>query len=45
MTKAVSSAVAVCCSKHLLELKFIYVGQLTVGAATIPMIGFVPMAF
>jgi hypothetical protein len=45
MTKAVASAVAVCCAKHLLELKFIYVGQLTVGAATIPMIGFVPMAF
>jgi hypothetical protein len=45
MTKAVASAVAVACSKHLLELKFIYVGQLTVGVATIPMIGFVPMAF
>jgi hypothetical protein len=44
-TKAVASAVAVCCAKHLLELKFIYVGQLTVGVATIPMIGFVPMAF
>jgi hypothetical protein len=45
VTKAVASAVAVSCAKHLLELKFIYVGQLTVGVATIPMIGFVPMAF
>ena len=44
-TKAVAAAVATACAKHLLELKFIYVGQLTVGVATIPMIGFVPTAF
>lgn len=45
ITKAVASAVAVACAKHVMELKFIYVGQLTVGTATIPMIGFVPTAF
>jgi hypothetical protein len=45
VTKAVATAVATCCAKHLMELKFIYVGQLTVGTATIPMIGFVPTAF
>jgi hypothetical protein len=44
-TKAVAAAVAAACAKHLLELKFIYVGQLTVGVATIPMIGFVPTTF
>lgn len=44
-TKAVASAVATCCAKHLAELKFIYVGKLTVGTATIPMIGFVPTSF
>ena len=44
-TKAVASAVATCCAKHLMELKFIYVGKLTVGSATVPMIGFVPTSF
>jgi hypothetical protein len=44
-TKAVAAAVAAACAKHILQLKFIYVGQLTVGPAVIPMIGFVPTAF
>jgi hypothetical protein len=44
-TKAVASAVATCCAKHLAELKFIYVGKLTVGISTVPMIGFVPTSF
>ena len=44
-TKAVAAAVAAACAKHILQLKFIYVGKLTVGLATIPMIGFVPTAF
>ena len=44
-TSAVSSAVAVSFAKHLVELKFIYTGQLYVGTASIPMIGFVPTTF
>lgn len=44
-TKAVATAVATACAKHILQLKFIYVGQLTVGPAVVPMIGFVPTAF
>lgn len=44
-TKAVAAAVATACAKHILQLKFIYVGQLTVGPAVVPMIGFVPTAF
>lgn len=44
-TQAVASAVAVSFAKHLIELKFAYTGQLTVGTATIPMIGFVPTTF
>lgn len=44
-TTAVANAVAVSFAKHLIELKFIYTGQLTVGTATIPMIGFVPTTF
>lgn len=43
--KAVATAVAVAHAKHLKDLKFIYVGQLTVGTATIPMIGFSPTSF
>lgn len=44
-SKAVASAVAASCAKHLLQFKFIYVGQMVVGPTTIPMIGFVPAAF
>ena len=44
-TQTVASAVAVSFAKHLIELKFAYTGQLTVGTATIPMIGFVPTTF
>lgn len=43
--KAVATAVAVAQAKHLKDLKFIYVGQLTMGTVTIPMIGFSPTAF
>lgn len=42
---AVASAVAASCAKHILQFKFIYVGQMIVGPTTIPMIGFVPTAF
>ena len=44
ITKAVASAVAVACAKHLMELKFIYVGQIS-ATPPIPMIGFVPTVF
>ena len=44
-SKLVAAAVAVACAKHLLMLKFIYVGQLSTPAGPIPMIGFVPVVF
>lgn len=44
-TKTVATAIAVAFSLHLLELKFIYVGQIYVGVSTAPMIGFVPAVF
>ena len=44
-TKIVSTAVAVSLAKHLLKLKFIYVGKLSMGPTTIPMIGFSPTSF
>jgi hypothetical protein len=44
-TKVVATALAVAFSLHLLELKFIYVGQIYVGVSTAPMIGFVPLVF
>lgn len=44
-TKVVSTAVAVSCAKHLINLKFIYIGKLTVGPATIPMVGISPTTF
>lgn len=44
-TKAVASALAVAFALHLLELKFIYVGQIYVGVSTAPMIGVVPAVF
>lgn len=44
-SRAVASAVAASCAKHLLQFKFIYVGQLFVGTGSVPMIGFVPTTF
>ena len=44
-TQSVATAVAVSFAKHLVELKFSYTGQLTVGTSTIPMIGFTPTSF
>jgi len=44
-TTQVATAVAAAHARHLAQLKFIYVGQLTVGVVTIPMIGFSPTAF
>jgi hypothetical protein len=44
-TKAVAAALAFAFATHLLELKFIYNGQIYVGTATAPMIGFVPTVF
>ena len=43
-TKAVATAVAASCAKHLLDLKFIYSGKIPVGTSTAPMIGFSPLA-
>ena len=43
-TKAVATAVAVSCAKHLKDLKFIYNGKIPVGTGTAPMIGFSPLA-
>jgi hypothetical protein len=43
-TKAVATAVAVSCARHLLDLKFIYSGKIPVGTSTAPMIGFSPLA-
>jgi len=43
-TKAVSAAVAVSCAKHLLELKFLYNGQIPTPGGPVPMIGFSPLA-
>lgn len=44
-TKIVSTAVAVSFAKHLLKLKFVYLGKLSVGTSTIPMTAFSPTAF
>jgi hypothetical protein len=44
-TKSVATAIAVAFATHLLELKFIYTGQIYVGVSTAPMIGFVPVVF
>lgn len=43
-TKAVATAVAVSCARHLLDLKFIYSGKIPAGTGTAPMIGFSPLA-
>jgi hypothetical protein len=43
-TRAVATAVAVSCAKHLKDLKFIYNGKIPVGTGTAPMIGFSPLA-
>lgn len=44
-TKAVATAVAAACAKHILQLKFIYMGQIPTPGGPVPMIGFVPTAF
>ena len=43
-TRAVATAVAVSCAKHLKDLKFIYSGKIPAGTGTAPMIGFSPLA-
>lgn len=43
-SKAVASAVSVACAKHLISLKFLYLGGITTPAGPIPMVGFVPLA-
>ena len=44
-SKLVAAAVAVACAKHLLMLKFIYVGKFATPTGPIPMVGFVPVVF
>jgi hypothetical protein len=44
-TRAVATAVAVSCAKHLKDLKFIYNGKIPSGSGTAPMIGFSLIAF
>lgn len=44
-TRAVATAVAVSCARHLKDLKFIYSGKIPSGSGTAPMIGFSPLAF
>jgi hypothetical protein len=44
-SKLVATAVSVSCAKHLLKLKFLYLGGITTPAGPVPMIGFVPVAF
>ena len=43
-TRAVATAVAVSCAKHLLDLKFIYNGKIPTPNGPVPMIGFSPLA-
>lgn len=42
-SKAVASAVSVACAKHLLQLKFLYLGGIATPVSPIPMVGFVPL--
>lgn len=42
-SKAVASAVAVSCSKHLLEINFLYIGSISTPVGPSPMVGFVPL--
>lgn len=43
--KLVATAVAAACAKHLLQLKFLYLGGISTPGGPIPMIGFMPVAF
>ena len=43
-TRAVATAVAVSCARHLLDLKFIYNGKIPTPNGPVPMIGFSPLA-
>jgi hypothetical protein len=42
-SKAVASAVSVSCAKHLLQLKFLYLGGISTPVGPVPMVGFVPL--
>ena len=42
-SKAVASAVSVACAKHLLQLKFLYLGGISTPEGPVPMVGFVPL--
>jgi hypothetical protein len=42
-SKVVASAVSVACAKHLLKLKFLYLGGITTPVSPIPMVGFSPL--
>lgn len=42
-SKAVASAVSVACAKHLLKLKFLYLGGISTPGGPVPMVGFVPL--
>lgn len=42
-SKAVASAVSVACAKHLLTLKFLYLGGISTPGGPVPMVGFVPL--
>lgn len=43
--KLVATAVAAACAKHLLQLKFLYLGGISTPGGPIPMVGFMPVAF
>jgi len=42
-SKAVATAVSVACAKHLLTLKFLYLGGISTPVGPVPMVGFVPV--
>ena len=44
-SKLVAAAVALACAKHLLLLKFLYLGGISTPVGPVPMIGFMPVAF
>jgi hypothetical protein len=41
----VATAVAGACAKHLLKLKFLYLGGISTPGGPIPMVGFMPLSF
>ena len=44
-SKLVAAAVAAACAKHLLLLKFLYLGGISTPGGPVPMVGFMPVAF